>query len=631
MRITVHNSFAPSLGVLRMISAFWASLVPYVRLALLLPRVHRLLAVVLALGVLLGTALPLAITIAIGQLAASVPEAIAGGSGSEAARTSIAWLLTVGGLTVAMHATFRTRGAVAYSLGLRVNLHLGQRVMRALNRPFGIAHLEDSQTQDLLHRTQALSGLERFSPGVALGALAFMAGNWLLSISYTVVLASFDVRLALGLFLIVLIASHVQRREFLRVTEVLTGQADVARRGDYWRDLALRPETAKDVRIWGLSTGLSGRFAREWLRVMELVWEERARGNRSFVLSVIAVGAANLVVLAFVGTAAANGDIGLGELIIFALAVPGAGAILARGNHDFVLANGTDALPAVLELERDAAAAESSAASGVASPAEMPVRELRLEGLSFRYPGAETEVLSELDLSIPAGRSLAIVGANGAGKTTLVQLLAGLYEPTEGRITVDGVDLRQIEPHAWQRRVSAIFQDFTRYDLSARDNVTFGAIERANDDNALVDAARQAGALAVVEDLPHGWDTRLSRQYRDGSEISDGEWQQLALARALFAASAGAGILVLDEPTGHLDVRAEAELYDQFLEITRGLTTIIISHRFSTVRRADRIVVLEAGHVIEDGTHAALLAANGRYAEMFDAQASRFVQEPIHV
>ena len=444
MRITVHNNFAPSLGVLRMISAFWASLVPYVRLALLLPRVHRLLAVVLALGVLLGTALPLAITIAIGQLAASVPEAIAGGSGSEAARTSIAWLLTGGGLTVAMHATFRTRGAVAYSLGLRVNLHLGQRVMRALNRPFGIAHLEDSQTQDLLHRTQALSGLEGFSPGGALGALAFMAGNWLLSISYTVVLASFDVRLALGLFLIVLIASHVQRREFLRVTEVLTGQADVARRGDYWRDLALRPETAKDVRIWGLGTWRSGRFAREWLRVMELVWEERARGNRSFVLSVIAVGAANLVVLAFVGTAASNGDIGLGELIIFALAVPGAGAILARGNHDFVLANGTDALPAVLELERDAAAAESSAASGVASPAEMPVRELRLEGLSFRYPGAETEVLSELDLSIPAGRSLAIVGANGAGKTTLVQLLARLYEPTEGRITVDGVDLRQI-------------------------------------------------------------------------------------------------------------------------------------------------------------------------------------------
>ena len=613
-------------------SAFGASLAPYVRLALLLPRVHRPLTVALVIGVVLITSLPIATTIAIGQLSGSVPEAIAGGSGSAAARTSIAWLLTVGGLIVALQATFRTIGAVAYSLGLRVNLHLAQRVMRALNRPYGIAHLEAPETQDLVRRTQALSEVEGYSPGVAIGALAFMAGNWLISIGYTVVVATFDLRLGLALFLVVLIASHVQRREYLRVTEVLAGKAKVVRRADYWRDLALRPDVSKEVRVWGLRDWIGGRFTSEWFRVMEPAWTERARGNRPFLVTVVAVSVTNLVVLAFVGTAAANGEIGLDGLVIYALAVPGVGTILARGGHDFVLANGTDALPAVDELERIASAAEREPVATASRPAVgMPAQQIQIEGLTFGYAGGGAEVIRDLELSIPAGRSLAIVGANGAGKTTLIKLLARLYEPAEGRITVDGVDLREIDPRAWQRRISAIFQDFTRYDLSARDNVAFGAIEQAGDDETLIAAARSAGALTVVDDLPRGWQTRLSREYRDGAEISDGQWQRLALARALLAASAGAGLLILDEPTAHLDVRAEADLYDRFLDLTRGLTTIVISHRFSTVRRADRIVVLEGGRVVEDGTHDALLAAGGRYAEMFNVQASRFAEEPVDV
>jgi ATP-binding cassette subfamily B protein len=231
-----------------------------------------------------------------------------------------------------------------------------------------------------------------------------------------------------------------------------------------------------------------------------------------------------------------------------------------------------------------------------------------------------------LDLFIPAGKSLALVGVNGAGKTTLIKLLCKFYAPQYGRITADGIDLLALDIHAWQRRVAAIFQDFVRYQLPVKDNVGFGAIEQSNDRERLRDAARKAGILSVIEGLPLGWDTVLSRQFQGGAELSGGQWQRIALARALFAVHAGAKVLILDEPTASLDVRAEAELFDRFLEITQDLTTILVSHRFSTVRRADLICVLDGGQVAELGTHDELVACDGQYAEMFALQASRFVE-----
>jgi ATP-binding cassette subfamily B protein len=233
-------------------------------------------------------------------------------------------------------------------------------------------------------------------------------------------------------------------------------------------------------------------------------------------------------------------------------------------------------------------------------------------------------VLRSLDLTIEAGRSLAIVGLNGAGKTTLVKLLARLHEPQSGRIVVDGAPLTEYAVHAWRRRVAAIFQDFVHYELPVRDNVGFGAVELLRDDEKIRLALERAGALEFVDDLPRGLETTLSRSYDDGAELSGGQWQRIAIARALMAVEGGASVLVLDEPTANLDVRAEAAFFDRFLELTRGLTTILISHRFSTVRRADRIVVLEHGRVIEDGTHEQLLELEGRYAELFHLQAARF-------
>lgn len=209
------------------------------------------------------------------------------------------------------------------------------------------------------------------------------------------------------------------------------------------------------------------------------------------------------------------------------------------------------------------------------------------------------------------------------GKTTLVKLLCRFYDPTSGRITVDGTDLRQLDPAGWHGRLAGVFQDFVRYPLSARDNV---ALSSAVTDDALGRAAERAGISDVVEALPERWETPLTRRFIGGAELSGGQWQRVALARALLAVQAGAGVLVLDEPTAQLDARAEAELYDQFLDLTRGVTTVVVSHRFSTVRRAERIAVLHDGHVTELGSHDELVALGGRYAAMFNIQAARFAR-----
>jgi ATP-binding cassette subfamily B protein len=228
-------------------------------------------------------------------------------------------------------------------------------------------------------------------------------------------------------------------------------------------------------------------------------------------------------------------------------------------------------------------------------------------------------VLDGLDLEIPAGRSTAIVGVNGAGKTTLVKLLARLHDPAGGTISVDGVPLTELDARRWQRQIAVVFQDFNRYPLSLAENITLG---RAGSPER---AAERAGAAELRGDV--GWPTILSRQYEGGTDLSGGQWQRVALARALFAVEHGATVLVLDEPTAWLDVRAEAAFFDRFLEITRDLTSIVISHRFSTVRRADQICVLDGGRLAERGTHDELMAAGGIYAEMFRLQAARFEEE----
>jgi ATP-binding cassette subfamily B protein len=290
---------------------------------------------------------------------------------------------------------------------------------------------------------------------------------------------------------------------------------------------------------------------------------------------------------------------------------------------DISLAQMLAAVPDLDALTSSLRPGGAFADDGALPPAGLPRSQVRFERLSFAYPGRPKPVLSDLELELPLGHSLGLVGVNGAGKTTLVTLLARMREPTGGAITVDGVPLTALNEREWQRQVAVVYQDFARFPFTAAENVGLFA-DGAPDRDVLARAAERAGAAEIVEQLPRGWDTVLSPQYEGGVGLSGGQWQRIALARALYAVEMGARVLVLDEPTAQLDVRAEAAFYDRFLELTAGVTSIVISHRFGSVRRAHRIAVLDGGRVAELGTHEALLAQNGRYAEMFRVQAERF-------
>jgi len=293
--------------------------------------------------------------------------------------------------------------------------------------------------------------------------------------------------------------------------------------------------------------------------------------------------------------------------------------MIAFGGLSWALDGASAPAAAVLRLR------ETMAAAGALAPAtaprgaqDLPTRELRFRDVTFAYPGGEP-VLEHFVLSIPAGSSLAIVGQNGAGKTTLAKLLCRLYDPQDGAIEVDGVDVRDLELTAWRARLAAVFQDFLRLERPLRDNV---APDGAPDDDVLA-ALAEAGASGLAD-----LDTILARGYEGGTDLSGGQWQRVALARALCAVRLGAGVVLLDEPTAQLDVRGEAEIFNRILAATRDCTTILISHRFSTVRQADRICVLEHGRVIELGSHAELIEQGGRYRTMFELQAERFIEAP---
>ena len=267
----------------------------------------------------------------------------------------------------------------------------------------------------------------------------------------------------------------------------------------------------------------------------------------------------------------------------------------------------------------EASESEASPTDVAGSPRDDGGREIVFQGVSFAYPGSDQLVLESVDLTIAPGEPITLVGRNGAGKSTLAKLLLGLYAPTAGRILIDGVDLAAIDPSEWRKEASAVFQDYMRFDISARDNIVFGDLTRTHDQPAVERAAVKSGAAEVIAALPEGFDTILGRAFDEaGQDISSGQWQRLASARAYFR---DASVLVLDEPTAALDAKAEVDVYRRFRELSQGRTVLFISHRLGSARLADRILFLEDGRIVEDGTHHELLARGGRYSHIYSIQA----------
>jgi ABC-type multidrug transport system fused ATPase/permease subunit len=384
------------------------------------------------------------------------------------------------------------------------------------------------------------------------------------------------------------------------------------RDADYAYRLAVDPPASKEIRLFGLVEWTIDRFIARRMRLHQLQYDATRLRERPLAWSLLIVTAANAAVMWALADAAAGERLGLGELVIYAQCAVGT-SLIAFGGLNWALDGAAAPVDAIRRLA-PVMAAEGRLSSGQGSAAALPAREIRFRGVSFAYPGGKP-VLDGLDLTIPAGSSLAIVGQNGAGKTTLAKLLCRFYDPQAGTIEVDGVDLRELDVAQWRSRVAAVFQDFVRFELSLHENV---APDGAPDE-VVRKALEAAGAsqLAPLRQI-------LSRVYEGGTDLSGGQWQRVALARALAAVDLGAGVVLLDEPTAQLDVRGEAEIFERLLAATRHCTTILISHRFSTVRQVDRICVLEHGRVIELGSHDELMALNGRYRTMFDLQAQRF-------
>jgi ATP-binding cassette, subfamily B, bacterial len=522
-------------------------------------------------------------------------------------------LVAVGVAFVLLQVLRPLHQAIGTNLGDRTAAWLYDRLAEACLRPAGMGHLEDpALSRDLIAARDFDLGMTGPPLSISMDFIAAGLVELVGGLAAAVVLAGFTwwAPLLLGG---AWLATHWLLRESSVWRDRATEEVRSAQRdADYTYRLAVDPPAAKELRLFGLADWTIERFTAYRRRLHELQYQATRLRERPLVWSVTLVVAANLVVFWALAEAAASGQLGLDRVVVFAQVAVGASAI-AFGGLNWALDGA--AAPVAASLRVTPAMETAGRLVSGSRPAEaMPADGIRFRGLRFAYPGGEP-VLDGLDLDIPAGTSLAIVGQNGAGKTTLAKLLCRLYDPQAGAVEVDGTDLRELDLDRWRARVAAVFQDFIRFELPLRDNV---APTGADDDTVLA-ALASAGAdgLATL-------DTVLARGYQGGTDLSGGQWQRVALARALCAVRLGAGVVLLDEPTAQLDVRGEAEIFDRILAATRHCTTILISHRFSTVRHADRICVLEGGRVVELGSHAELLALGGRYRTMFDLQASRF-------
>jgi len=576
-----------------------------------LPKADLGLAAAWWTALLLRGILPAAFAIAMGVLVGAVQR-----GGSLAGPLAVA-----GTIFVLLQVLSPIHQAVSANLGDRTAAWLYDRLTEACVRPPGMGHLEDpALTNDLTVARDFDLGMTGPPLAISMDFIASGMVEMIGGVASALILARYAwwaPALLVGAWL----ATHWLLRESAIWWDRNTEEVRAAQRdSDYAYRLAVDPPASKELRLFGLAGWTIDRFIARRTRLHELQYAATRLRERPVIWSMLLVVSANVAVFWLLASAAAGGRIGLGQAVVYVQCAIGV-SLLAFGGFSWALDGAAAPVAAVLRLEpamRPAGALHSGHRRADAAPA----REIRLRDVTFAYPAGASApgsgaalVLDHLDLTIPAGSSLAIVGQNGAGKTTIAKLLCRLYDPQEGMIEIDGADIREFDLASWRSRVAAVFQDFFRLELPLRDNVA-----PAGAPDGVILAALEAAGAANLASL----DTVLARGYTGGTDLSGGQWQRIALARALAAVKLGAGLVLLDEPTAQLDVRGEAEIFDRLLAATRHCTTILISHRFSTVRHADRICVLEHGRVIEHGTHDELMVLGGRYRTMFDLQAQRF-------
>ena len=570
-----------------------------------LPKAAPGLALAWFLALLFRGALPAAFAIAMGVLVGAVQH-------GDSLRGPLA---LVGAIFILLQVLSPIHQALSANLGDRMAAWLYDRLTEACVRPPGMGHLEDPKlTSDLTVARDFDLGMTGPPLTISMDFIASGMVEMVGGIACTLILVRYawwpPILLA-GAWA----ATHWLLRESAvwrdRNTEEVRG---AQRDADYAYRLAVDPPASKELRVFGLVGWTIERFVARRTRLHELQYAATRLRERPLIWSLLLVVGANIAVFWALASGAANGRITLGEAVVYMQSAVGV-SMIAFGGFSWALDGSAAPVASVLRLE-SAMRPAGALPSGSRAVDAKRAHEIRLRDVTFAYPtGAGAPVLEHFDLTIPAGSSLAIVGQNGAGKTTIAKLLCRLYDPQSGRIEIDGVDLREFDLASWRSRIAAVFQDFIRLELPLRDNV---APAGAPDD--IVRAALESAGAADLASLG----TILARGYDGGTDLSGGQWQRVALARALAAVKMGAGVVLLDEPTAQLDVRGEAEIFDRLLAATRLCTTILISHRFSTVRHADRICVLEHGRVIELGTHDELMALSGRYRTMFDLQAERF-------
>jgi ATP-binding cassette, subfamily B, bacterial len=503
-------------------------------------------------------------------------------------------------------------------------IQLTEEIAGLAQGPAGLAHLE---RPDYANKLELISSEGKWRY-MGLSSAVTSIGVVIQSTLTILLLARLQpVLLLLLLFAIPpLVGTRLAWRNFERIW---TGYAGRLRRARHYSDLALRADAAKEVRLFGLEDELRARIHSSWSEIQRALLRADLRGVLTqsggfFVFGLGYVGALLIVVRGAVRGSHTPGDV--------VLAVS-----LAAQTNRLVF----DVVSSLGRLQRSASAAGRlrwlrglvrDLYPPQTHPGERPSRlgdGIRIEHVDFRYPGVDADVLSDIELVLPAGSTVAFVGENGAGKSTLVKLLCRFYEPSGGRITIDGVDLATIDPGRWREQIAVGFQDFVRFELLAGESVGVGDLPLLDDRAAIESAVDRAAARDVVEDLPQGLDTPIGRtQPSAGNDLSGGQWQKLALARAMMRERPL--LLILDEPTSALDAHAEHELFDRYAESARAVAlatggiAIFVSHRFSTVRMADRIVVIDGGRIAEQGTHEELVVDDGIYAELFSLQAAAY-------